>query len=557
MDSASRLAPSVSRLEAENWLKRPLKQIPILSELGIFVCPVRPVDCYNTYMKIINNLLSSITMYQAVLYSMRMLMVVATILTVFGYIDYPWWYIPGNFVLFALFCLGTNFFFSKLVGVKPNYESQYITAEILTMIVGPLNPITNWWVILVISFIAMAGKYVFVYNKKHVFNPAALGVLGSALLIEQGASWWVGGQYMLPFVILGGLFVAQKLRWFHLVISFLLTYFIALSLSLLWQGQGFSVILPALQSTVLYSAVIFFATVMLVEPLTAPRTRMNRIFYGTGIAILMVGMPIFFPNYGYSIETALLIGNVGAFLSSLNSGRQTLKFVKKELVAKDTYSLWFEPFKKFDFIPGQFLEWTLAHEKNDSRGVRRFFTIASSPTEPLIRLVTKDNAKPSTFKKALLNLNRGDEIVVSGLEGDFVLPSKDDKFVFIAGGVGITPYLSITKYLLDSKIKKNIVLLLANKTPDEIAFQEEFKAVEQIGLKTINVVTEDPTSNWTGPKGFITKEIIEQNIPDYADRLFYISGPEPMVMAYEKMLSKMGVSKNRVKRDYFPGYKAE
>ena len=495
-------------------------------------------------------------MYQTILYVMRTLLGVSIVLSLLGYIDYPWWHIASNFLLFTTFCLASNFLFSKIVGVKPNYESQYITAEILTLIVGPLNPLTGWWIILLISFLAMASKYIFVYNKKHIFNPAAFGVLGSALLVEQGASWWVGGQYMLPFVVLGGLFVAQKLKWFHLVFSFLLTYILALAVSLLVQGQAITVLWPAIQSTVLYSAVIFFATVMLVEPLTAPRTRKHRMIYGAGIAVLMVTLPVFYPTYGYSIETALLIGNIGAVMFSLNSGRQILKLVKKELVAKDTYALWFEPLKPIKFIAGQFLEWTLVHPKNDSRGVRRFFTIASSPTEKFLRLITKTNPKPSTYKQALLNMNTGDEIVASSLEGEFVLPDKENKFVFIAGGVGITPFLSFIKYLVDKNIHKDMVLMYANKTVEEIAFKDEFKAAKQVGLKTIYVVSENAPKDWTGRTGFITADMITQDIPDYKGRMFFISGPEPMVMAFEKMLAQMGLPKNRTRRDYFPGYQA-
>jgi glycine betaine catabolism B len=507
-------------------------------------------------MKLINDLLNRITMYQAVLYVLRVLIGAAAVLAFFDVLNYEWWHIVGDMVLFLVFCWGSNQLFGKIFNTKPNYESQYITAEILTLIVGPLNPLTDWWVIFLISFLAMASKYVIAYNKRHIFNPAATGVLASALLIQQGASWWIGGKYMLPLVVLGGLFIAQKLKWFHLVLSFMLSYLAALTISLLAQGTELSTIASALQSTILDSATIFFATVMLVEPLTAPRTRHVRIAYGAAVAAMMVLLPILLPTYGYSIETALLLGNLGVFLFSSKTGRQTLKLLEKMQEAKDTFSLWFEPVKRFDYQAGQFLEWTLPHPKNDSRGIRRFFTIASSPADGRIRLVTKSNPKPSTFKKALLAMQPGDEISVSSLEGEFVLPDDDRKLAFIAGGVGITPFLSMIQFLQDKKIKRDIVLFYANKAAEEIAFKSFFEEAEGVGLKTVYVVTENPPAGWAGQTGFITPEMIQREVPDWKDRLFYVSGPEPMVMAYEKMLAKMGLPRKQVKRDYFPGYQA-
>lgn len=493
-------------------------------------------------------------MYQAMLWVLRVLIAAAVILSFFGVLTYVWWHILVSMVLFLVFCWAANQLFGKIFGVKPNYESQYITAEILTLIVGPLDPFQGWWVIFLISFLAMASKYILVYNKRHIFNPAAFGVLASALLIEQGASWWIGGWYMLPFVVLGGLFVARKLRWFHLIISFMVTYMAALTISLLLQGTNLAMLWVVLQSTLAYSSVIFFATVMLVEPLTAPRTKNLRIVYGAIVAVVMVVLPIMFPTYGYSIETSLLIGNLLAFALTARHGRHILKFREKMQEAKDTYSLWFEPTESFDFIPGQYLEWTLSHPKNDSRGVRRFFSIASSPTEKRIRLVTKTNPKLSTFKQALLAMKNGDEITVSSLEGEFTLPKNEDKLVFIAGGVGITPFLSMLQYLLDKNITRDIVLYYANKTADEIGFKNLFEEAKRVGVKTVYVVTENPPQGWAGETGFITPEMIQKLTPDWKGRTFYVSGPEPMVMAYEKMLAKMNLPRRQIKRDYFPGY---
>jgi glycine betaine catabolism B len=242
------------------------------------------------------------------------------------------------------------------------------------------------------------------------------------------------------------------------------------------------------------------------------------------------------------------------FFLTAKNGRYTLKFVEKMQEAKDTYSLWFEPSKRFDFVPGQFLEWTLPHPKNDSRGIRRFFSIASAPTDKRIRLVTKTNPKPSTFKKTLLAMKPGDELTVSSLEGEFTMPKHDKKLVFIAGGVGVTPFLSMVQYLIDKNLTRDIAMYYANKTVDEIGFKSLFEDAQRVGVKTIYVATENPPAGWTGQTGFITQEMIQTQTPDWKERTFYVSGPEAMVMAYEKMLTKMGLPRKQIKRDYFPGY---
>jgi glycine betaine catabolism B len=506
-----------------------------------------------------NNLLSKtlsrFTMYEVILWELRVLIVGVVALSGFGVLPYTWWHILVNLGLFMAFCLFSNKLFAKIFQVNENYESQYVTAEILALVVGPLNPLTDWPAMLLISFLAMGSKYLFVSGKRHIFNPAAFGVLAGALILGQGASWWVGGRYMLPLVVLGAVFVIQKLRWWHLVFSFLFTYLAGLTVALLWQGADNATVLSALQTAVLDSALIFFATVMLVEPLTAPRGHSLRIYYGILIALVMVALPLAFPTYGYAIETSLLLGNLAFFLSTKQTARQTLKLAEKIPESPDVTSFIFEPFKKLDFQPGQYMEWTLAHNKHDTRGIRRYFTIASSPTEDKIRLVSKFYPKPSTYKQALAAMRPGDEMVVSNLDGEFLLPKDESqKLLFIAGGVGITPFRSMVKYLIDNNIRRDTVLVYANRTEQDIVFEGLWKQAQGVGLKTVHVLSERAPAGWTGETGFITAEMIERVAPDFKERLTYVSGPEPMVLATARMLRGMGLPGSKIRRDYFPGY---
>lgn len=472
-------------------------------------------------------------MYRLMLYYLLALIALAIILSAIGVMPYPWWHILGSSVILSIVSVGSNSLLGKLFRVKTNAESQFITAWILTLIVGPYNPLEYYWVLIGIASLAQASKYILAYKQKHILNPAATGVLISFILLNQGASWWIGSVYTLPLVAIGGLIVVRKTRWLHLVLSFLAAY-VLLSLT---QTANLSFLI--------YSSLFFFAFVMLVEPLTAPVGKRNRIFYGILIALVLFLLQKF-TSLPYTLELALLVGNFVSWTTKTKE-RLTARLVLKEPMAKNIYSYWFESAKKFSFQPGQFLEWTLPHAKADTRGIRRWFTIAASPTEDKIMLTTKLSDKSSTFKSALNSLEPGAEISISDPDGEFVLPAdQTKKLAFIAGGIGITPFRSMTKFLLDTKQKRDIVLMYSAKTADEFAFQDLFTQAQKIGLKPIYVASDE--------RGYINQDLIRREVPDWQDRMFYISGPEPMVEAFEKMIAQMGIKDGDIIRDFFPGY---
>jgi ferredoxin-NADP reductase len=204
------------------------------------------------------------------------------------------------------------------------------------------------------------------------------------------------------------------------------------------------------------------------------------------------------------------------------------------------------------------MEWTLAHPKTDARGNRRYFTLASSPTENTIRIGVKFNENGSSFKREMLEMDTSVPIVATQMAGDFTLPHDPGlKCVFIAGGIGVTPYRSMIKYLLDKNEKRPVVVMYANKTADEIAYQEVFgQAKLQLGIKTVYTLTdrEQVPAGWTGRVGRIDENMIREEVPDYMERKFYLSGPHAMVTAYEEVLGRMGVPKDQIKIDFFPGF---
>lgn len=211
-------------------------------------------------------------------------------------------------------------------------------------------------------------------------------------------------------------------------------------------------------------------------------------------------------------------------------------------------NFFWEPETPIDFTPGQYLRWLLPQENPDDRGTSRFFSIASSPTEELIRLTTKFSPKSSTFKQSLQLLKLGDSIDTAGPMGKFVLDANPgDEVVLVAGGIGITPYRSMLKYMHDSRSFIPVHLIYACRSPEEAAFKpflEELKS-QHHDL----TITYDFGSVLTG-------QTIKRLSGDGPAKTIYLSGPQPMIEALKSQLLELGHQESHIKTDYFPGYDA-
>ncbi len=224
-----------------------------------------------------------------------------------------------------------------------------------------------------------------------------------------------------------------------------------------------------------------------------------------------------------------------------------------ESLAKNIVSFWFEPEKPIQYEAGQYIEMSLPHEHPDDRGIKRWFTLSSSPSDaPLVSITTKFAEKSSSFKFALHALKVGDSVHLTGPFGDFVLPIDSARpLVFVAGGIGITPFHSIIKFLYDTKQERNITFLYSVNTEHEMVFQDLF---EHYGMKRVIVVSKSEGS-WDGQTGQLTGGRILELTRPADDALIYISGPEPMVEAFDAQLAEIGIDKTRLVGDFFPGYK--
>lgn len=507
-------------------------------------------------LKLIDNFLNKITMYRIVLYILIFFFCSAILLSAFKFLPYtPFDLITSLFVILLVSWL-SNAVFSYAYNAPTNVESIYITALILFFIITPVQggvytqflPFAFW-----ASVWAMASKYIFSIGKKHIFNPAAIAVVITAFTISESASWWIGTPNMLPFVLLGGLLIVRKIRRADLVWSFIISSLITITVFAIIKGSDIPI---TLFRAVKDSAFFFFIFLMLTEPLTSPTTKWLRISFGVLVGFLSA--PLLHIGSVYSTpELALVLGNIFAFIVSPKE-KLFLKLKERIKIGTDTFDFVFLKDKNFSFQPGQFMEWTLKHRSPDTRGNRRYFTLASSPTEEEIHLGVKFYPEPSSFKNHLLALPIGGEIIASQRSGDFILPNKKEQgLVFIAGGIGITPFRSMIQHLLDSNEKRDIVLLYSNKTVGDIAYKDIFdKARTKLGIKTVYAITDKNETIFDSSMkiGPIDSQTIASEVPDYMNKTFFISGPHGMVDAFEATLKSMGIAGKNIKIDFFPGF---
>jgi len=494
-------------------------------------------------------------MYRLTLYYLIILVVVSFFASFAGLVLYSSLDILISALVLVSFCVISNILFSKIAGAIPNVESVFITALIL-LLIFPLQFPADIPLLILASIIAMGSKYVFAIKKQHIFNPAALAAFSTGIIFNNGGGiWWVSAPVLLPIVVIGGMLLVRKIRRGQVVSLFLITYFIfSAGIACLNQVSVLD-FLNTLNILFAQSALLFFAFVMFTEPLTAPVHPIQQRYYAVFTAMLYALPQVKNISFIVTPEMALIIGNIFSYIISPKE-KFILQLKDSKKLASGIYEFIFKKNSSFAFAPGQYMEWTLSHKKSDTRGNRRFFTLASSPTEDTIRLGIRLYEKPSSFKSSLIKMIHGEKIVAGGLAGDFILPKKkDEKLVFVAGGIGITPFRSMLKYLLDTNEKRDIVLLSINKIAEDIVYRDIFEEAEKkIGLKILYILTEQSPTGWKGLVGHLSPEMVREHIADFKDRTFYISGSHIVVTSTKSVLNKIGIKKNRIKTDYFPGF---
>lgn len=224
-----------------------------------------------------------------------------------------------------------------------------------------------------------------------------------------------------------------------------------------------------------------------------------------------------------------------------------LRFIRSERVVGDVVSFLFEPEGPLSWKPGQYMHYLLPHDNEDDRGHERWFTNSAAPFEGHVMISTRISEQSSSFKRALQSLQPGDEIEADGPEGDFTVEDPNQNYIFVAGGIGITPFRSILYDAYNKGINLKVKLLYATRN-DDIPFKDELDLFDANNPNMSIEYIVDPKS--------IDNEMLKQRIDEIENPVVYVSGPKPMVKSFAKDLKELGLAKENIKTDDFPGYEA-
>jgi ferredoxin-NADP reductase len=190
----------------------------------------------------------------------------------------------------------------------------------------------------------------------------------------------------------------------------------------------------------------------------------------------------------------------------------------------------------YKFTPGQATE--ISINKENWNEEKRLFTFTSLPDKIFLEFTIKTYPERKGVTNELLKLNAGDELILHDVWGAI---SYKGEGVFIAGGAGITPFLSIFRYLQSMNKVKGNKLIFANKTKADIIHEDEFK--KMLGDSFINILSDEKIAGYA--QGYITKDFLKKNIESF-DKMFYVCGPPPMMDAVQRSLKELGVTNNSV-----------
>jgi ferredoxin-NADP reductase len=211
--------------------------------------------------------------------------------------------------------------------------------------------------------------------------------------------------------------------------------------------------------------------------------------------------------------------------------------------------------REVDFKPGQYF-WVelLDPPYQDEKGPRRHFSVVTSPAERgVLGLCTR--LRDTAFKRSLAELEVGNEVEVEEPKGDFVLPEDTEQpYVFVAGGIGITVFRCMLRYIADTGLPYKVTLVYSNRDRESTAFLDELQELEQTlpGFRLVLTMTEDP--GWEGETRRIDEDMLRDHLGELDPFTYLVAGPPPMVDGIVGTLQEAGVPEERVIPDRFSGY---
>lgn len=227
---------------------------------------------------------------------------------------------------------------------------------------------------------------------------------------------------------------------------------------------------------------------------------------------------------------------------------------EKKEVAQNTMAFYFQKPDGFTHKAGQSVDLTLLHPADtDSLGSTRTFSLASAPYENHLQIAMR--MRNTAFKRVLNSLPPGTELLLEGPWGTFTL--HEDAIapaVFITGGIGITPVWNMVKQASFEKGSHRLLAFYANKTPETAVFLPELNELTKTNLNFTFIPTMTQDETWTGIKGRITKDLLQQYIRDLTKPKYYLCGPIAMTTDLRDMLLNEGIDEDNIIFEDFPGY---
>jgi ferredoxin-NADP reductase len=234
------------------------------------------------------------------------------------------------------------------------------------------------------------------------------------------------------------------------------------------------------------------------------------------------------------------------------------KLKDRKEVAEGTMAFRFEKPSGWTFKAGQYLDMTLLDpSETDSEGNMRSFSIASAPHEETLMVATR--MRDTAFKRVLRTMPLGTTVKIEGPSGDLILQNDVTReAVFLAGGIGITPFRSIVHWAAKEKLPNRIVLFYSNRRPEDAPFIAELQTLESDNpkYKLIASMTEMEKSHrpWNGETGVINQEMLGRHLKGATSPIYYIAGSPAMVKGLHEMLSKTGRNDDDIRAEEFGGY---
>ncbi|PJA78957.1 MAG: oxidoreductase [Nitrospirae bacterium CG_4_9_14_3_um_filter_51_5] len=231
---------------------------------------------------------------------------------------------------------------------------------------------------------------------------------------------------------------------------------------------------------------------------------------------------------------------------------------QRQEVAKGTMAFYFDRPAGFTFTAGQFIDLSLPNiSASDPQGHTRALTLASAPSEQQLMVATR--LRDTAFKRMLAEMPLETTIDLEGPFGQFTLPADDSRtIVFLAGGIGITPFRSMLVEAAHHKLPHHLILIYSNRRPEDAAFLDELQSLQHDNahFTCIGTMTSPNggTGTWEGETGRIDPAMLKKYVKEMEAALYYVVGPPAMVNGLHTMLESAGIHKTNIRSEEFVGY---